>query len=319
MNTMKGEIKMKKKIIFVLMLVACLLVMPNVYAATTEYPTVENITNEDTLKKGEVTVTGSGTNSIIITVKDAKFKLLADGEQGEDRPDDYAWTGLRFTMPDDATNIKIADKSETASAPDYTFDEYFGFNVAELQEAAKNKKDFSKSWVLTWGEPEENKVTITLIVKPESTTLLNKTSDEESWNETKYLEVSNQVKLSTYVTTTHATEEGLFGDEYLVDFYLPKGTKLTEKSLLAKLGIGSEYVLEDIYGEDGKTAFDFSKPLNENTTVRVYFSIKSSKKEETKAKDEENPSTSDSLLVYASLGVVALVAAMGTGLYLRRN
>ena len=35
--------------------------------------------------------------------------------------------------------------------------------------------------------------------------------------------------------------------------------------------------------------------------------------------EEDNPSTSDSLLIYVSLGVVALASALGTGLYLRRN
>ncbi len=311
MNMMKGENKMKKTMMFAFMLLACLLVMPNVYAAT-EYPTVENITNENTLKEGKVTVTGSGTDAITITVENAKFKLLSEGEQGENRPDNYAWAGLRFTMPENATNVKIGGQQETPQTN--KFDEYFGFNVQELKEAAQKKENFSKSWDLTWGSSNENKVTITLVVKPESTTLIKKEDTTEEWNETNYLAESKQVKLEVHVVKTN----GEAGEEYTEYYYHDKGAKLTQKDLLAKLGVSSKYALKGIYGSDAKTAFDFSKELNDNTKIYVYY-VEKAKETSSQAADEENPSTSDSLLIYVSLGVVALVTALGTGLYLRRN
>lgn len=306
---------MKKTMMFVLMLLACLLVMPAVYAAEDQYPTVENITNENTLLDGEVQVIGGGSSSILIVVKDAKFKLLAHDADGTERGvenDDKAWVGLRFTMPEGATNVKIDGNEETLDENN-KFDEYFGFDLEMLNKTVEDKFDsYSKTWNLTWGDEDANKVVITLDVYLPSITLVAKDSDTISWNEEKYLETANKVKLTINQNVTWRDGSS---NKYTFDLYFDKGAKLTEE-YIASLMMGSDlYFLGAYKDEAAKTKFDYSKALDTNTTIYVRFS---ETKPVEKTKDEKNPATGDNLLTYVSLSIIALTGALGTGLYLKK-
>ena len=299
---------MKKTIMFALMLLACMLLIPSAFAETVTYPTVENITNVDTLKDGEVSVSGSGTDTILITVENAKFKLLGDG--GVSRPDDYAWVGLRFTMPDDASNVKIAGQTEEVDSSSHKFDKYFGFNLKSLEDAAAKKEDYVKTWDLTWGEGDTNKVTIKLVVKTASTTLEAKENEQESWNEEKYLEESKQNKL-TYRVTCDVNAEICTSYEDVM-YYDKDATKDAIEAQLRKL-VGAKaknLVIEGIYSDEKMTTvYDFEKDSAKTAYVKLTVKVN---------ENEANPSTGDNLLTYVSLSVVALTGTLGTSLYLKK-
>ncbi len=298
---------MKKTLMFVLMLAVCFLVMP-VALADTEYPTVTDITNSDTLKSGKVSLSEIKDGTLTVTVANAEFKLLGEGEHSENRPDNKAWVGLHFVFPENTKDWKIGEPAYGSKE----FDEYFGFDLDKLKEAAEAKTDYEKSWTLTWKETEgevEHSLKIKLVVKPESVVLLDKTEEnKEDWNEAEYLKESKQVKV--IVSYINESDPSIGSG---TAFYWTKSTKITEKEILTKLGVSSNHTIKGIYTDTTKkTAFDFSKPLEGNTTIYVYYV------EKAKAKDEKNPATGDNLLTYVSLSVIALTGALGTGLYLKK-
>ncbi len=300
---------MKKTMMFVIMLAAFFLVMPAVNAAEVEYPTVDDITNANTFRSGTVTVSDIVDGTLTITVENAEFKLLGVGDAGELRPDNYAWVGLHFTFPENTENWKI----DTESYDGNEFDEYFGFNVANLTSAAQNKKDYEATWDLKWDVkdtgPTENTLTIKLVVKPENVTLVNRDAETEDWNETGYLTASNQVKVEFRALCPEEV-----GNDYSDYLYLPTNGKVTEKEVRAlaslKKYLGNKYEIEGFYSDAGRTKkFDFSKEIATNTIVYIKMAV---------VKEEKNPATGDNLLTYVSLGVVALMGTLGTVVYLKK-
>ncbi len=327
---------MKKTLLFVLMLIATLAYMPVAYAADVEIDLAEfeDITNEDTLmteEKGSVSTEGDVTT---LTYTTSTFRLLANGVG--DRPDGYAWIGVRLTQEDeDVTqySTKVNDSvvtSKTALPESKYVDEYFGINVANLTTAAQADEVLTYKYEVTWyaSDDETTKVqTVNVVVYPDSITLLPKgtVSLEESepvWDEDIYLATTDKVRVTFGIVI-----EGV--DEDLSDFYetvfVDKETAMVEDeddqaaldALVAELQeelASSGYVFDGFYSDaDLTTKYDVKAKVSADTTI--YISLK---KAPVTTPEDNNPATGDNVLTIAAFAGVALVATLGTAIALKK-
>lgn len=307
---------MKKTIMFIIMLAVCLLVVPSAYAAEVEYPEVKDATKSDSLTEGAApVVTGSKTNTVTVTVDSGTFKILAaqSGSGVQNRPAGYTWIGLHFKMPTgiQANEVKIGGTHDDTYETE-EFDEYFGFKVDELKEAVENnEKELKKTYTLTWkdSESQNQTQTINIVINLEKIVVIDQNSAKETWNKDIYHKEKGDVKLT--ITAVYSGEG--VGNNYTEYLYLPKNSKIpTEASLRESLKevTGTVYEIEGFYSDVAmKIKFDFSKVLTDDTNL--YIKIVDAKK-------ETNPATGDNLLTYVSLSVIALIGALGTGLYLKK-
>ncbi len=260
---------MKKKIMFAFMLLACLLVMPNVYAAA---PTLEEVTpifpTDATVNNGQPVVTKNG-NTTTVTFKAMELKMVA-ADPSIGRMGEASWLGVKVVAPKELTvdqlkkttfrsvswkGTESTDKSfwqlqDTPQADresqekTHYIELYARVNEEILTAATKDNKEIVQSWNINWAGDKSVVQTINIVFKAEDIISVEKTeSDEKVWDETKYEEVKKEAA-----------------------------------------------------AEKAK-----QKPVVETEA------------------EEENPSTSDNLLIYTSLSVVALISTLGTGLYLRKN
>ncbi len=313
---------MKKAIMFMMALFVGMLCVVPVYAAEEQYAKVtENTANDSLLDPTRrPVVTGSETAEVIVTVYDGTYQLLAEqGSSGDGvnyRPGGYTWVGLDFELPEGTKNVKIdtTDYTDSESSGVFTFTEWFGFNQTLLEEVAKEKKDYEKTFVLTWDDESDGHHTqnITLVVNPKTIVLKEQGSgDTDVWNENIYLEKSNQSKLDYAYRYTSEYE----GFENRGTLYYDEGTtKEDVEDQLRKL-VSSEFeklVIEGIYSDEAMTTpFDFDKDLDGTKTAYIKLVDKV-------VENEENPSTGDNVLTYAVMGTVALVSVLGTALYFKK-
>lgn len=326
---------MKKRILFVLMLIATLAYMPVAYAADVEIDLAkfEDITNENTLmseEKGYVATQGDETT---LTYIDSTFRLLAGGEDA--RPDGYAWIGVRLTQEDeDVTHYstKVNDEevtSKTALPETKYVDEYFGINVDKLTEAALADEALTYKYEVTWyASDETTKVqTVNVVVYPDSITLLPKGAEslEESepvWNEDIYLETTDRVRVTLGIVI-----EGIdvdLSDEYPT-FYVDKGTAMVEseedqkeldaliEQMQVELG-ATGYVFDGFYSDaELTTKYDVKAKVTADTIIYMSF-----KKAPVTKPEDKNPATGDNVLTIAAFAGVALVATLGTAIALKK-
>ncbi len=315
---------MKKTIMFIIMLLACVLLMPGVYAEEEhEYAKVEDITNEDTFKDGtKPVVVGSGEATTTITVDAATFQML--GTEGsntpvgdEQRPGGYAWIGFRVTMPEEASDIKLNEESKEGTS----FDKYLGFKVSSLTNAAKNKNsNVTKTYTLKWKDKDkttEMTQTINIVIVPEKIVLYedaHKFGENEStpvWNEEKWSEEVQKVNL-TIVPVVDGKEVKLseeIAPEVPVN-YTFSSEEIKELEEMVNGDLKNTKIKFIGFYTDAKLKNKYDWTTKEED-LTIYMAFKT-------VKEETNPATGDNLLTYVSLSVIALTGALGTGLYLKK-
>ncbi len=329
---------MKKTIMFMAVFLLSMFIVMPVHAEEAKYTAlsdVEVLDVADSFIEGEepaYTIEGNGTENVVITIDSLALKMVPK-DPGAGKTIDAGWAGVRVYAP---KGIKIEDlkKSKydhggregdsTASwwdsrdsktlpetqAEGQYFDFYMAVTEDILKQFSEKKSNFSYTYRMDWDGDKTFDQTVKVIFASNGITLqdLDTNQNKVLWNEEKYLETSKQVKLSVVVAKSQKDSGEV---EPAKSYYYDKGAKVDQKELLAKLGVSSKYTLKGIYADETrKTAFDFSKPLENSTTIYVDYVLKT--------KEETNPATGDNLLTYVSLGVIALIGALGTSLYLRK-
>lgn len=328
---------MKKTIMFMAVFLLSMFIVMPVHAEEkyTALSDVELLDVADSFIEGEepaYKIENNGTEEIVITIDSLALKMVPQ-DPSAGKTIDAGWAGVRVYAPkgikiDDLKNAKYdAGKDDTSDDKSWWTNrdskslseaqaegQYLNFYMAVIEEfleqAGKNKSSFVYTYRMDWDGDGTFDQTIKVIFPSKNITLydLDTKGNTVIWNEEKYLETAKQVKLSVVVTKTEK-DSGV--EEPVKSYYYDKGAKITQEELLAKLGVSSKYTLKGIYdNETRKTAFDFSKPLEESTTIYVDYVLKTN--------DEKNPATGDKILTYVSLSAIALIGALGTGLYLRK-
>ena len=314
---------MKKTIMFIIMLFACVLLMPSVYADDGEYATVEDITNQDTLKTGKNGVlTGEGTNEVTLTYSEAAFEILATGDV-VGRPNNKAFVGIHITMPSGSKEIKITTQSPNHvddMGVQQSFDKYFGFDENDLKTAAKNKNGVLKrTYVLSWKESNETQMTqtINIVIEPEQIAVFQEgqydaeDNSKALWNEEKWSEEVPKIHL-TLIPVVDGKEVKLEEDvapEVPVNYtFNSTDVKALEESVIEELKDTKVKFVGFYTDAKLKNKYDWTTKEADLTVYMAFETIK----------DETNPATGDNLLTYVSLSVVALTGALGTGIYLKK-
>ena len=204
--------------------------------AGVETPTITSKVNGD---KQEV--------EVVYTV--AALKIVT-GEV-EDRPEGYAWVGVKVAKPTGATK-GIEDDEDKTEYEGESFNQYFGVNLKKLQEAVENGTGYiSYTKTYTWqydAEATEVKTTtLTVKIKAEGVTLADKDGEDKTlWNQDEYNTYKLEVKLEEL--RTELEKQGLAQAE------IEKRLELAE-NLLAK---------EDLTLEQLKTKLaELTKPVEE--------------------------------------------------------
>ena len=318
---------MKKKLLLVLMLIAAVVVMPRVYADETKTispAVVTDITNSDTLigDKPNDAVKTADNGDVTITYENSKFKILGAGSQDTDsegREDGYAWIGFRVTVPTNATKYTLTRgekelaKDESVSSTS-TFDRYVGISVENLTKAANEGKDLVYAYDLTW--EGENGTTplvqhITVVVKPGTTTLLDKEEEnKEVWNTTKYEENIKKVKVT--IKAMKDGKEETLPETAVTEYTLKEVYTLSDEQLTAIKSVLTDENLElvGLYTDpELKTELDTTKALDADVTVYVAYKTKV---------EEPAPNTVDNVVMYIALAGASLLVAGGIAVHFKK-
>ena len=314
---------MKKTIMFIIMLLACVLLMPSVYADASDYATIEDITNSDTLKTGKNGVlTGEGTNEVTLTYSEAAFEILATGDV-VGRPNDKAFVGIHITLPEGSTEIKIktqGTENEDNMGSQLAFDKYFGFDATDLAGAASdNNGVLKRTYELSWKKNGETPMTqtINIVIEPEQIVLFpEKQYDGEDdskalWNEEKWSEEVPKIHLTLIpvVDGKEVKTEEKIAPEVPVN-YTFSSTYIKALEEFAREELKDTNIKFVGFYTDAKLKNKYDwKTEEEDLTVYMAFET---------IKEEKNPATGDNLLTYVSLSAIAFIGALGTGLYLKK-
>lgn len=168
-----------------------------------EYVTVSDITNEDTLHNAgtvptvSISVQKSGEKKDVaqVTYSAAELKIIG-GDR--DRPDGFAWLGVRLTPKETNgktyTHYKI-DNGNVEQLSDNngkSLDYYFPVSKANLTSAVKEGKDLIFTKAITWltsetdPDPDATVTTLTVTIKAEGIQLFAKNNTTSEWNKTDY-------------------------------------------------------------------------------------------------------------------------------------
>ncbi len=223
---------MKKTLIIATLLVFTLMIgiLP-VMAATQErqttegeYVTISDITNEDTLHtegtNPTVTISvkksGEKEDTAEVTYSAAELKTVGGKE---DRPEGFAWLGIRLTPKETNgktyTHFKIDNDSveELVDNNNKSLDYYFPVSRANLTNAVRDGKDLIFNKTITWltseAEPDEDATVtkLTLTIKAEGMQIYAENNSTVEWNKTDFERITEEVSAARQQQATPKTGE----------------------------------------------------------------------------------------------------------------
>lgn len=313
---------MKKLLFSIVILIMAFVIIPNVSAEEVEYPEIENDLTSSSYKGGDAPViVGSKTGTVTITVSNATYQLdeAKAGSGHDNRPANIAWVGLKFTMPEGATDVKIEGDLDARYTG--TFTEWFGFDVAKLTAVGKNsyERTFTISWQDAEHQPQEQK--FTLVVIPSTVTLLKMSQPSvEDWNEEHYLENTSQIKLTYHLVYENEELPMGAGTYFYLDKTSAAGQLATRLNLLQEEEIDPKYAVAGYYTDLTMTT-EFDVTTITGNEGDIYIKLVNAKgveeREEETTPGAKNPNTAD-INIGLLLGLIT-ISGIGTAYTIKKR
>ncbi len=177
---------MKKLIFTMIITLATIVCMPNVFADST-YGTVTDITKKtgDSLTNGQSTIETKG-DTTTIRYSAATFQMLPEDNSASDgsRPGPAAWIGFQVTEPDGGNskfNVTTPDNKTTLINAS-VYKDYVGITPDNLKKALLNGTPLTYKYSFDWNENGTNDQYVIIEIDPNEITLLSVDNKKEVWS-----------------------------------------------------------------------------------------------------------------------------------------
>ncbi len=213
---------------FMAMLLSGAMCMPAVFADEVQLGTVSDATKDDTLHSGaekpNAVVKGANTSNVTVIYTGINAKTL--GDDITNRPDGYAWLGVKVAPDSSVTDLSKVNVRITYFDDENAFDYitktgtyqntvdadntyYLGINNWRLKGAmeADTYGDGMLRFVLEFDWNNDNKYdqTVTVLVDPSDTTIYDETDTNEDWNNDTYQDVLDSLNPEDPTTSDENT------------------------------------------------------------------------------------------------------------------
>ncbi len=187
---------MKKTLFVAIVLIATLITMPVVYAAS-KYGTVTDITQAtgDSLTKGKGSIQTIG-DTTTIKYSAATFEMLeADKDAADgDRPGPAAWIGFKVHEPEDGdSSFKVTDPTNnTTQIKKDEYSDFVGITPTNLKNALLKGNPLRYSYSFDWDEDDTDDQFVVIEIDPKEITLQDVDGDSTVWSPEIAKNVLNQ-------------------------------------------------------------------------------------------------------------------------------